>query len=136
MADNSWNTLTGEINQAMSDMNAATSKANGAAGQAQAAAEKANTAATGADNAATAASTAASRANLEAEKWEGATVSAEKLDAGAAPTVQLAEKDGVKNLTYGIPVGKDGAQGPKGDQGKSGVTFELVGTKLYITTEE
>lgn len=135
MADNSWNTLTGEINQAMSDMDSAASKANAAAAQANAAAEKANTAASDANTAASAANTAASRANSEAEKWEGATVSAGALDAGATPTVELTEKDGVKNFAFGIPVGKDGEKGDKGDTGASGVTFRLSGTVLYITTE-
>jgi len=133
---NAFNELMAEVNQTISEMNTATSTANGAASTASTAAGKANTSADKADAAASAANSAASAAQAETDKWAGATVDATTLAAGSNATMNITEKNGVKNLTFGIPRGNDGAAGAKGDQGKSGVTFELVGTKLYITTEE
>lgn len=134
METNTFNELMAEVNQAISDANKAASTANGAAATASTAATKASTAASSADAAAQAANRAAQAAESESDKWAGATVSATTLDAGADATLTLSEKNGVKHLDFGIPRGQPGADGQKGDPGKSGVTFTLSGTKLYIST--
>ena len=73
-------------------------------------------------------------AEAERAKWAGATAAATTVEAGGEATAALGESGGVKVFTFGIPRGADGAQGEKGDTGKSGVTFTLSGTILNITT--
>ena len=134
MATNAFNELMAEVNQTISDANKAASTANGAAATASTAATRANTSAEGADGAANAANAAAAAAGTETGKWSNATVEATTLAAGAAATMGITEKNGVKHLTFGIPRGNDGADGAKGDTGSSGLTVRLVGTSLYIDT--
>ena len=131
---NSWNETIADVNKTLAGMNTAISTANGAAEIARNEAQDADAAAATARSAAGAANEAANAADAERSKWEGMTVSATTLAAGASATVALSEKNGVKHVTYGIPRGKDGSNGAKGDTGKSGVTFKLSGTTLYITT--
>jgi len=135
MAGNSWNETIADVNKTLAAMNTAISNANGAAENARTEAGEAEQQADAAGEAAQRANEAADEAHAEAEKWQGATVSALTLPAGSDATVNLMEKDGVKHITFGIPRGVDGAKGDKGDMGRSGVTFERSGTTLYITTE-
>ena len=139
---NTWDVLVREINLTMSAMNTATSGANAAAQLAREAAES---------------------AAKENEAWANATAEAKTLAAGSDATVELTrDESGARKLTYGIPKGDKGdkgdtgaqgpkgdkgdtgAQGPKGDKGDTGaqgptgpvgVTFQLSGTTLYITTD-
>lgn len=134
MATNSFSALMAEVNQVIAEANEATSNANGAAIQAQEAMQKANVAAENADEAAAAANGIAADVDAEINKWEGATVSAVTLEPGEAATMTMTEKNGVKNFEFGIPAGRDGAEGEKGDTGESGVTFTLSGTTLHIKT--
>jgi hypothetical protein len=134
MASNSWNETIADVNKTLANMNTAISDANGAAtsaGEAQENAEEQVGAALAATNAA---NNAAADANAEAAKWKNATASAKALDAGSQPTIEIAEQNGVKHFTFGVPRGEDGAKGEKGDMGKSGVTFRLSGSTLTITT--
>lgn len=134
MATNSWNALVADVNSKISEMNAAISGANGAASTAKTAAETANEKAADADATAQEAHAAADDAEAERAKWAGATAEANTLEPGSDATVTLSESGGVKKFTFGIPRGADGAQGEKGDTGKSGVAFTLSGTTLNITT--
>lgn len=131
---NAFNELMADVNQTIAEMNKATSAANGAAATAQSAANRASTSAGNADAAAQLAQTAAAAAGGEAEKWAGVTVEATTLGAGSDATIAVTEKNGVKHLIFGIPEGVRGADGQKGDTGKSGVTFTRTGTSLYIDT--
>lgn len=135
MAGNTFDALMAEVNQKIAQAGTAVSEASASAAKAMEAAEAAGNAAAAADTAADNANAAADAANAEAGKWAGATVEAETLDAGASARLALSEKDGVKHLKFSIPRGRDGATGEKGDSGRSGVTFTLSGTKLYITTD-
>lgn len=132
MAANSWNSLVGSVNQAISSMGTATSSANGAAAAATEARETAEKNAALAQTAAQNAQDAANSADAERAKWTGAVASATTLDPEAEATFSITEKDGVKNFAMGIPRGKPGKDGEKGEPGKSGVTFTLSGTVLYI----
>lgn len=132
---NSWNETIADVNKTLAGMNTAISTANGAAEIARNEAQEADTAAATARSAAETATEAAAAAGAERQKWQGATVEAATLDPGASATISLSEKDGVKHFAYGIPRGKDGKDGEKGDVGRSGVTFRLSGTTLYIETE-
>ena len=131
MATNSFDALVVDVNKKISEMNTAASGANSAAASARNAVTAADTATSSANAAAEAANDAAEAANSAADKWNGATASATTVAAGGEATVKLEDKDGVKAFMFGIPAGEQGA---KGDTGKSGVTFTLSGTKLYITT--
>ena len=131
---NSFDALILDVNQTLSEMNTAASDANGAAASAAEAAQNADEKAAVAQTAQEAANAAAAAANAIAALWEGATVEASTLEAGSAATLDVTEENGKKKLTFGIPRGATGAAGAKGDTGKSGVTFRLSGTSLYITT--
>lgn len=135
MAGNSWNETIADVNKTLANMNQAISDANGAAENARTETEEAGQQADAAEEAAARANNAADEAGSEAEKWRNCTTSALTLPAGSDATVSISEKDGAKHITFGIPRGKDGATGAKGDTGKSGVVFTLVGTTLHITTE-
>lgn len=135
MASNSWNDTIADVNKTLAGMNMAISTANGAAEIAREEATDANEAARAAQTAAQTANDAASAADAERKKWQNATVEATTLNPDAAATVSISEKDGVKHFAYGIPRGKDGKDGEKGDVGRSGVTFRLSGTTLYIDAE-
>lgn len=131
---NAFDALVLDVNQKLSEMNTAASDANGAAASATEAAQNADEKAAAAQTAQEDANAAAAAANSIAALWEGATVEATTLAAGSAATLDVTEADGKKTLSFGIPRGATGAQGPKGDTGPSGVTFRLSGTSLYITT--
>lgn len=134
MAANTFDALMAEVNGKISDADMAASQANAAAAAAGEAAKQAQQEAQQAQTAADGAQQAAQSAQETAQAWENARVSAATVAAGGAATVSLTESGGAKALTFGIPRGADGAQGPKGDTGRSGVTFSLSGTRLYITT--
>ena len=135
MAGSSWNETIADVNKTLSNMNSAISGANGAATLAGEANENAEEQAAQALEATNAANAAASEADAEAEKWKNATASAKALDAGSTPTVEIVEQDNVKHFIFGVPRGADGATGAKGDMGRSGVTFNLSGSVLTITTD-
>jgi hypothetical protein len=132
---NSWNETIADVNKTLAGMNTAISTANGAAEIARNEAQEADTAAATARSAAETATEAATAADAERQKWQGATVEATTLEPGASATISISEKDGRKHFSYGIPRGKDGKDGEKGNVGRSGVTFRLSGTTLYIETE-
>ena len=135
MAGNSWNETIADVNRTLANMNTAISGANGAAEQARTEAEEADGQAQAAQSAANEANAAAEAANDEAQKWKHLAVSATTLAPGEAATVSLSEKDGAKHIAIGVPRGADGRDGEKGDTGRSGVTFSLSGSTLYIATE-
>lgn len=132
---NSFNALMADVNEKISQMNTAISTANGAAAEAASAKDTANTETEKAVEATNAANTAAQEAQAETEAWNSAAATAETIAYGATPRVTITEEDGAKKLHYKIPAGKPGEKGDPGADGKSGVTFRLDGTKLYITTE-
>ena len=134
MATNAFDALMQDVNTKLSEMGAAVSEANGAAAKANDATAEAAKQTAAAQNAAQAAAAAAQEASELAALWNGVAVEAVTLAEGNDATVKLSEADGKKKLTFGIPRGATGAQGQKGDTGKSGVAFQLSGTKLYITT--
>ena len=161
---NAWDELVAEVNltlakmnTAVSGANAATETANVAAGGANRAAEAANTAASGANTAAgsansaagearkaaEAANTAAASANTQAEHLQGMVVQAATREYGSGSTASLTDDGKKKILSLGLErgmPGRDGAKGDKGEKGEkgdtgpAGVTFQLVGTVLTITT--
>ena len=135
MATNAFDVLILDVNKKISEMNTAASNANSAAAGARDAVTHAQEATQAATEAAQNAQEAATGASEEANAWDKATAEATALAEGAAPTVSDSEADGVKKLAFGIPVGATGAPGKDGPAGKSGVTFKLEGTKLYITTD-
>lgn len=141
------NVAAGGANQAAEAANKAAEAANGAAGAANGAAGAANTAAGGANSAAEsanqaakAANTAAGSANTQAEHLQNMIVQAATREYGSGSTASLTDDGEKKVLSLGLErgmPGKDGAKGEKGekgDTGPAGVTFELVGTVLTITT--
>ena len=141
------NVAASGANQAAEAANTAAEAANGAAGAANTAAGAANTAAGGANSAAEAANqaakaanTAAGSANTQAEHLQNMVVQAATREYGSGSTASLTDDGEKKILSLGLErgmPGKDGAKGEKGDKGDTGpagVTFELVGTVLTITT--
>lgn len=54
------------------------------------------------------------------EAIENMTIRADTLEAGSTATVRKEIVNGVVQLTYGIPEGKQGVAGPKGEQGVQG----------------
>lgn len=127
-------------NKAADAANGAAGAANGAAGAANTAAGSANSAAEAANQAAKAANTAAGSANTQAEHLQNMVVQAATREYGSGSTASLTDDGEKKILSLGLErgmPGKDGAKGEKGekgDTGPAGVTFELVGTVLTITT--
>ena len=123
---NAWDELVAEVNLTLAKMNTA-------AGGANSAAEAAN-------QAAKAANTAAGSANTQAEHLQNMVVQAATREYGSGSTASLTDDGEKKILSLGLErgmPGKDGAKGEKGDKGDTGpagVTFELVGTVLTITT--
>ena len=147
--------------QAMATAQSAAEKADTAAKNADAAAKAADKAAGGAESAAKtaggaagsassaagearkaaeAANTAAAGANTQAAHLLNMIVQAATREYGSGSTASLTD-DGKKKilslrLERGMP-GRDGAKGDKGDKGDTGpagVTFQLSGTVLTITT--
>lgn len=117
--------------------------AGDAAGSASSAAEAANQAAKAANQAAKAANTAAAGANTQAAHLQSMVVQAETREYGSGSTASLTDDGKKKVLSLGLErgmPGRDGAKGDKGekgdpgDPGPAGVTFQLVGTVLTITT--
>jgi len=131
---NEWNALVGEVNDKLAEMHQEISDANSAEALGKQAVEEANAAANAANAAAKAANDAAEEMTAEMGGWSEATVSAITRDAGSSASVELLEENGVKHFRFGIPAGRDGAEGEKGDTGESGVTFTLSGTTLHIKT--
>ena len=127
-------------NKAAEAANGAAGAANGAAGAANKAAGSANSAAEAANTAAEAANTATGSANTQAEHLQNMVVQAATREYGSGSTASLTDDGEKKILSLGLErgmPGKDGAKGEKGekgDTGPAGVTFELVGTVLTITT--
>jgi len=134
MAMNTFDALMAEVNQKISQADTAASQANAAAASANAAGENAQEKAQDAQTAAQEARTAAQQADAMAAAWENVTVQAQTAQAGSEAGVTLTKTDGARVLSFVIPRGADGATGAKGDTGRSGVTFTLSGTNLYITT--
>lgn len=134
MANNSFNALVADVNEKIGEMNMAISDANGAAAAARSAADTATQETEKAVGAINAANEAAEDAGNEAAAWENVTITTETVDSASAADVSVTEAEGKKNMLFKVPRGKDGAKGAKGDTGSSGVTFQLSGTKLYITT--
>ena len=132
MGLSTFDALMAEVNQKISEADMAASQANAAAAMASEAGADAREKAEDALTAAQEAREAAQQAAGAAEAWENATAQAR---AGSEAGVTLTQEDGAKKLSFVIPCGQDGAAGAKGDTGRSGVTFSLSGTKLYITTE-
>lgn len=137
------NVATSGANQAAEAANKAAEAANGAAGASNTAAGSANSAAEAANQAAEAANTAAGSANTQAEHLQNMIVQAATREYGSGSTVSLTDDGEKKILSLGLErgmPGRDGAKGErgekgdKGDTGPAGVTFELVGTVLTITT--
>ena len=137
------NVATSGANQAAEAANKAAEAANGAAGAANTAASGANQAAEAANQAAKAANTAAGSANTQAEHLQNMVVQAATREYGSGSTASLTDDGEKKVLSLGLErgmPGRDGAKGErgekgdKGDTGPAGVTFELVGTVLTITT--
>lgn len=105
---------TAAANTAASKANTAASNADAKAAAANTAASAANTAAANANTKAAAADTATSKANTaasNAEKWANAEAAASQLAAGSKPTVMVTEKDGKKQIAFGIPKGDPGEEG-------------------------
>lgn len=127
-------------NKAAEAASAAAGAANKAAGAANTAAGSANSAAESANQAAEAANTAAGSANTQAEHLQNMVVQAATREYGSGSTASLTDDGKKKILSLGLErgmPGKDGEKGEKGekgDTGPAGVTFELVGTVLTITT--
>ena len=134
MAANTFDALMAEVNAKISQADTAASGANAAAVQANAAAQSADAQTQLTSKAAQEAQEAAADAAEQARKWEEASVEARTGDAGGEASVELSEENGMKKISFVLPRGKDGAAGAKGDTGRSGVTFSLSGTRLYITT--
>lgn len=132
MAGNSWNALVSDVKGAIAQMGTMGERAGGAADEAAAAANLAGEAAADALEAAQAALGAIEAANASAAKWAGATAEAETLEAGRPATVEVEERNGMKQFLFGLPQGSPGANGEKGETGQSGVVFELSGTTLTI----
>ena len=137
------NVATSGANQAAEAANKAAEAANGAAGAANTAAGSANSAAEAANQAEKAANTAAGSANTQAEHLQNMVVQAVTREYGSGSTASLTDDGEKKILSLGLErgmPGRDGAKGErgekgdKGDTGPAGVTFELVGTVLTITT--
>ena len=137
------NVATSGANQAAEAANKAAGAANSAAGAANTAAGSANSAAEAANQAAKAANTAAGSANTQAEHLQNMVVQAATREYGSGSTASLTDDGEKKILSLGLErgmPGRDGAKGDKGekgdkgDTGPAGVTFELVGTVLTITT--
>lgn len=137
------NVATGGANQAAEAANKAAGAANDAAGAANTAAGSASSAADAANQAAKAANTAAAGANTQAEHLQNMVVQAATREYGSGSTASLTDDGEKKILSLGLErgmPGRDGAKGErgekgdKGDTGPAGVTFELVGTVLTITT--
>jgi len=131
----SWNALVSDVNNAIAGMNERASAANSAA---TLAAEAALSAAQAAENAAEAAEEAEGAAKETAQEramWENATASIRTLEEDEEATLQMSEAGGVKHFAFGVPRGATGMSGAQGAPGKSGVSFTLSGTSLYIRRE-
>lgn len=81
-------------------------------------------------------------AAAEATLWANATVKTVTLAPGSAATVSIADANGVRVITFGIPQGiqgpqgvqgPQGIQGPQGEPGKDGNSFVISG--LYATLD-
>ena len=147
--------------QAMTTAQSAAEKANAAAKNADAAAKAADKAAGGAESAAKtaggaagsassaageaqkaaeAANTAAAGANTQAAHLLNMIVQAATREYGSGSTASLTDDGKKKILSLGLERGKPGRDGAKGDKGEkgdtgpAGVTFQLSGTVLTITT--
>ena len=151
---NAWDPLVAEVNLTLAKMNTAVSGANAAAetagtaakaadkaaGGAESAAKTAGDAAESASSAAEAANTAAAGANTQAAHLQSMVVQAATREYGSGSTASLTDDGEKKVLSLGLErgmPGRDGAKGDKGekgDPGTAGVTFQLVGTVLTITT--
>lgn len=77
-----------------------------------------------------------------ASLWAGAQARAQTLAPGSAATVSIADANGVRVITFGIPQGiqgpqgvqgPQGIQGPRGEPGKDGNSFVVSG--MYATLE-
>lgn len=132
---NTFDALMAEVNRKISEADTAASQANAAAALAGEAAQNANEQIHEAQEAIAQARETTENAQTAAQAWENARAEATTLPAGGEAKVTITQSEGVKKLTFAIPCGADGAVGEKGDPGRSGVTFTLMGTKLYITTD-
>ena len=156
-----FSTSAEDTDQAMATAQSAAKKADAAAKNADAAAKAADKAAGGAESAAKtagdaagsassaageaqkaaeAANTAAAGANTQAAHLLNMIVQAATREYGSGSTASLTDDGKKKILSLGLERGKpgrDGAKGDKGDKGDTGpagVTFQLSGTVLTITT--
>ena len=135
MAANTFDALMAEVNTKIAQADTSASQANAAAALANEAAQRASEQAQAACDAAQAANEAAQKAQTEADAWENAIAEAETTEAGREAGVTLTQENGAKKLAFIIPRAADGSNGAKGDTGRSGVTFTLSGSSLYITTD-
>ena len=129
---NAWDALVTEINLTLSKINTAISEANAAT--------------EGAKTQTEATQKAVQAANAQAQRLADMDIRAQAREYGSGSTAQMADSGGKLVLTLGIERGKPGAKGDKGDRGEkgdrgdkgdtgpAGVTFNLSGTTLTITT--
>ena len=134
MAMTTFDALMAEVNQKISEANAAASQANAAAAEAKEAVDGVREDMQTVQAAAQEAQNAAHEVLRTAQEWEDLSVEATTAAASGTAGVTLTQAAGAKKLSFILPRGADGAVGAKGDTGRSGVTFTLSGTKLYITT--
>ena len=132
---NTFDALMAQVNQKISEAGMAASQANASVALAREAADAAQTQTQAAQTAAQQASSAAQAVQEATDAWNALTVEAETAQAGEQAGAALSLENGAAKLALIIPRGADGADGPKGDPGRSGVTFRVEGAKLYITTD-
>jgi len=134
MAVNTFDALMAEVNGRISEADEAASQVNAAAAAANEAARSANEGVQAVRTVVDAAQEAAQMAQEAAQAWENVIVEARTAEAGSEASVTLTQEAGINRFSFVIPRGRDGDKGAAGDMGSSGVSFQLSGSSLYITT--